>query len=127
MEVPCSWSQVATDIVAQKYFRKAGVPAALKHVEEPGVPRFLQRSVADEEALAQMPEEERYGSEISARQVFDRLAGTWAYWGWKEGHFTSEADAPILLRRDALHARPADGGPELAPVVQHRPALGVRH
>ena len=57
------------------------------------MPRFLQRSVADEEALAQMPEEERYGSEISARQVFDRLAGTWAYWGWKEGHFTSEADA----------------------------------
>ena len=93
VEVPSTWSQVATDIVAQKYFRKAGVPAALKRVEEPGVPLFLQRSVADEEALAQMPEEERYGGEISARQVFDRLAGTWAYWGWKEGHFTSEADA----------------------------------
>ena len=93
VEVPSSWSQVATDIVAQKYFRKAGVPAALKRVEEPGVPGFLQRSVADEEALAQMPEELRYGSETSARQVFDRLAGTWAYWGWKEGHLSNEADA----------------------------------
>ena len=93
VEVPGSWSQVATDILAQKYFRKAGVPAALKRVEESGVPSFLQRSVADEEALANMPEAERYGGENSARQVFDRLAGTWAYWGWKNGHFAGETDA----------------------------------
>ena len=93
VEVPASWSQVATDILAQKYFRKAGVPAALKRVEETGVPQFLQRSVEDEEALANLPEAERYGGEISARQVFDRLAGTWAYWGWKKGHFDGETDA----------------------------------
>ena len=93
VEVPASWSQVATDILAQKYFRKAGVPAARKRVEESGVPGFLQRSVADEEALADMPEAERYGGETSASQVFDRLAGTWAYWGWKKGHFDGEADA----------------------------------
>ena len=27
IDVPTSWSQVAADIIAQKYFRKAGVPA----------------------------------------------------------------------------------------------------
>jgi ribonucleoside-diphosphate reductase alpha chain len=91
--VPDSWSQVATDILAQKYFRKAGVPARLKKVEENNVPSFLWRSVADEEALADLPEEERYGPETDSRQVFDRLAGTWAYWGWKGGYFHSESDA----------------------------------
>ena len=51
IEVPASWSQVATDILAQKYFRKAGVPKALKRVEEETVPSWLWRSVADEAAL----------------------------------------------------------------------------
>ena len=41
IDVPSSWSQVATDILAQKYFRKAGVPAALKRVEEETVPSWL--------------------------------------------------------------------------------------
>ena len=36
--IPQGWSQVATDILAQKYFRKAGIPAVTKKVEEPGVP-----------------------------------------------------------------------------------------
>ena len=93
MEVPRSWSQVAADVLAQKYFRKAGVPAKLKRVNERGVPKFICRSVADATALAQLPEEERYGCETSARQVFDRLAGAWTYWGWKGGYFSSEADA----------------------------------
>jgi len=92
-EVPASWSQVASDVIAQKYFRKAGVPAALKRVKEKGVPEFLWRSVPDEAALAALPEDERVGGETSARQVFDRLAGAWAYWGWKGGYFTSEDDA----------------------------------
>ncbi|MEM9813018.1 MAG: adenosylcobalamin-dependent ribonucleoside-diphosphate reductase, partial [Pseudomonadota bacterium] len=93
IDVPESWSQVAADVLAQKYFRKAGVPARLKRVEEEGVPAFLWRSVADEKALAKLPEEERMGGETSARQVFDRMAGAWAYWGWKGGYFTTEADA----------------------------------
>ncbi|HZZ62665.1 MAG TPA: vitamin B12-dependent ribonucleotide reductase [Roseiarcus sp.] len=93
IEVPSAWSQVAADVLAQKYFRKAGVPASLRHVEENGVPSFLWRSVADEEALERLPEAERYGSEISAKQVFDRLAGAWAYWGWKAGYFDAEEDA----------------------------------
>ena len=92
-EVPEGWSQVASDVIAQKYFRKAGVPAALKKVKEKGVPEFLWRSVADEEALAKLPTETRLVGETSARQVFDRLAGAWAYWGWKGGYFSSESDA----------------------------------
>jgi ribonucleoside-diphosphate reductase alpha chain len=93
VEVPAGWSQVASDVIAQKYFRKAGVPAALKPVKEKGVPSFLWRRVADEAELAKLPQEERFGGETSARQVFDRLAGAWSYWGWKGGYFSSEADA----------------------------------
>ena len=48
IEVPQAWSQVAADILAQKYFRKAGVPAAVKSVKEKGIPAFLWRSVPDE-------------------------------------------------------------------------------
>ena len=93
VEVPAGWSQVASDVLAQKYFRKAGVPAVLKRVPEKGVPEFLWRSVPDEEALADLPEDQRIVGETSAKQVFDRLAGAWAYWGWKGGYFTAEADA----------------------------------
>ncbi len=93
MEVPKGWSQVASDVIAQKYFRKAGVAARLKRVKEKGIPEFLWRSVPDEAALKKLPEAVRYGSETSARQVFDRLAGAWAYWGCKGGYFTTEADA----------------------------------
>ncbi len=95
--VPERWSQVAADILAQKYFRKAGVPAKSKRVEENSVPSWLWRSVPDEEALASLPEAERYGGETDARQVFDRLAGTWTYWGWKGGYFTSEEDASAFF------------------------------
>src|SRR5215213_348042 len=93
VEVPQFWSQVASDVLAQKYFRKAGVAARLKKVEEETVPSFLWRSVPDTAALADLPESERYVSELSARQVFDRLAGCWTYWGWKGGYFSSEEDA----------------------------------
>ncbi len=92
-EVPARWSQVASDVIAQKYFRKAGVPAALKQVKEKNVPEFLWRSVPDDKALADLPKEDRIVGETSAKQVFDRLAGAWAYWGWKGGYFTTEDDA----------------------------------
>ncbi|WP_102958600.1 vitamin B12-dependent ribonucleotide reductase [Mangrovicella endophytica] len=100
IDVPAQFSQVASDILAQKYFRKAGVPARLKRIEENDVPSFLWRSVADEAALAELPEDQRTGSEMDARQVFDRLAGTWTYWGWKGGYFASEDDARAF--RDEL-------------------------
>src|SRR3982074_1960970 len=92
IDVPSDWSQVAADVLAQKYFRKAGVPARLKKVEEETVPSWLWRSVADEAALAAMPEKERSIGEQSSKQVFERLAGTWTYWGWKGGYFDTEED-----------------------------------
>ena len=93
VEVPEGWSQVASDVLAQKYFRKAGIPARLKRVKEKAVPEFLWRSVPDAAALATLPEDQRKVGETSARQVFDRLAGAWTYWGWKGGYFTAESDA----------------------------------
>src|SRR5262245_66168709 len=78
--VPEHWSQVAVDILAQKYFRKAGVPQFTKRLPEKGVPRWLQRSVpadvatAKPQAAKKKPDAEETGSphgqEIDSRQVF---------------------------------------------------------
>src|SRR4029079_16411238 len=76
---------------------KAGVPARLKKIEENSVPSFVWRSVADQDALAELAETRSYIGEISCKQVFDRLAGTWTYWGWKGGYFDSEADAQAFF------------------------------
>ena len=85
IEAPAAWSQMAIDILAQKYFRKASVPEDLESVRESDVPEWLwrKRPVTDTEM----------GSESRATQVFDRMAGTWTYWGWKGGYFDSEDDA----------------------------------
>ena len=93
VEVPTSWSQVASDIIAQKYFRKAGLPAKSKPVKEDNVPDWLWRQEADLESINKLPKDERTTGETSAKQVFHRLAGTWTYWGWKGGYFDSENDA----------------------------------
>ena len=76
-EIPAKWSQVASDVMVSKYFRKAGVP----QFEEDGYQVF------DDEGQPVL------GPERSARQVFDRLAGTWRHWGEKEGYFGSSDDA----------------------------------
>ncbi|GIU91573.1 MAG: hypothetical protein KatS3mg011_0479 [Acidimicrobiia bacterium] len=76
-EVPANWSQVAVDIMVSKYFRKAGVP----QYDDAGNP------ILDEEGR------QVTGPERSARQVFDRLAGTWRFWGEKYGYFASPEDA----------------------------------
>ncbi len=65
VEVPKQWSQVATDILAQKYFRKAGVPQP----------------------------DGTLGSETSVKQVVHRLANCWKKWGLKYNYFLSEEDA----------------------------------
>src|SRR5215471_4012022 len=83
---PEGWSQVAVDILAQKYFRKAGVPLRAERVPEEGVPQWLQRSQP-------VDGDPRTGHETDGRQVFRRLAGCWTYWGWKGGYFSAEADA----------------------------------
>ncbi|MBB3054743.1 vitamin B12-dependent ribonucleotide reductase [Mucilaginibacter gotjawali] len=68
VEVPASWSQVATDILAQKYFRKAGVPLA----------------------------DGSTGSEKSIKQVAHRMAHCWKDWGMRYGYFASAKDADIF-------------------------------
>jgi ribonucleoside-diphosphate reductase alpha chain len=83
---PEGWSQVAVDILAQKYFRRAGVPRAFERVSEPGVPEWAQAS----RPAAGDP---RNAHETDAREVFRRLAGCWTYWGWKGNYFSTEADA----------------------------------
>src|SRR5262249_49142923 len=83
---PANWSQVAVDILAQKYFRRAGVPARTERVAEESVPAWLQRSRAEAGDANQC-------GETDWRQVFHRLAGCWTYWGWKGGYFSSQRDA----------------------------------
>jgi len=86
IDIPEHWSQVATDIIAQKYFRKAGVPSATRRVVEKGVPEWLQRSEAAEGA-------DLNHGERDSKQVFNRLAGCWTYWGYKYKYFDTEKDA----------------------------------
>jgi ribonucleoside-diphosphate reductase alpha chain len=68
VEVPAGWSQIATDILAQKYFRKAGVPQA----------------------------DGSLGRETSVRQVAHRMANCWRVWGERYGYFASEKDAQVF-------------------------------
>ena len=77
VEIPSSWSQVATDIMVSKYFRKAGVPQV----------------DADGNELKDENGDRILGPETSSRQVFDRLAETWRHWGEKTGYFVSSDDA----------------------------------
>ncbi len=75
--VPDGWSQVATDVVAQKYLRKAGIPL----VDDAGKP------VQGENGR------QKLGAENDSRQVFHRLAGCWRHWGEKSGYFDTPEDA----------------------------------
>ncbi len=77
IKVPKKWSQVATDILAQKYTRKTGVPQK----NEKG------KVIQDNEGNIVL------GPESDAREVFDRLAGCWRHWGETHGYFNSEKDA----------------------------------
>jgi ribonucleoside-diphosphate reductase alpha chain len=80
IQVPDSWSPVAVDILAQKYFRKAGVPLVDYH----GNP------VVDSDG------KQKLGGETDARQVFHRLADCWRHWGKKHGYFDTDADARVF-------------------------------
>ena len=76
-EIPAQWSQVASDIMVSKYFRKAGVP----QFDDEG------NEILDDVGNVVT------GPERSSKQVFNRLAGTWRHWGEKEGYFESAEDA----------------------------------
>lgn len=77
VEVPVNWSQMSTDILAQKYFRKAGVP---QH-DDDGNP------ILDDSG------QQLLGSENSVKQVVHRLAGTWRDWGTRYGYFDTNEDS----------------------------------
>jgi ribonucleoside-diphosphate reductase alpha chain len=96
IQVPDFWSQVATDILAQKYFRRKGIPKYLLKVEEEGIPTWLQKSIPDQEKLNTLNPEDRYMGETDSKQVFHRLAGCWTYWGYKHSYFSDEESARIF-------------------------------
>ncbi|MHB1156752.1 MAG: TSCPD domain-containing protein [Phycisphaerales bacterium] len=77
VDVPKSWSQLATDIMVSKYFRKAGVP----------------QQDAEGKVLKDEHGNPITGPEKSARQVIHRLAGCWRHWGEKHSYFNTAADA----------------------------------
>ncbi|WKZ30122.1 MAG: adenosylcobalamin-dependent ribonucleoside-diphosphate reductase [Candidatus Dojkabacteria bacterium] len=88
VEVPISWSQVATDVLAQKYFRKKGVPKIFTEMDDFSVDDSYENVVGD----GNHDDVETTG-ENSIKQVAHRLAGTWAWWGHKYGYFKTKADA----------------------------------
>ncbi len=115
MEVPSHWSQTAVDILAQKYVRKAGVPAITKRIDEDDIPIFLQRAEPDIDAMERLDLKTHFGAEHSAKQIFHRLAGTWAYWGYKAGYFESDDDARIYydeIRYMLAHQMAAPNSPQ---------------
>lgn len=98
-EIPASWSQVAADIMVSKYFRKAGVP----QFDDAGEP-ILDDSGSPVE-----------GPERSARQVIDRLASTWRWWGEENGYFATSQDAEVFedeLVYMLLHQMAAPNSPQ---------------
>ena len=116
IEVPSNWSQVACDVLAQKYFRKAGVPAKLKKVKEDDVPEWLWRGVPDKRKPWRIsPKTKNSPASTAQSRFFDRLAGTWTYWGWKGGYFDLEADAQIYfdeMRYMLAHQMAAPNSPQ---------------
>jgi ribonucleoside-diphosphate reductase alpha chain len=77
IDVPEQWTQLAIDILAQKYFRKAGI----------------QQTGADGKPLTGPDGKPVTGGERDARQVFNRLAGCWTHWGKTHGYFNTKEDA----------------------------------
>jgi len=77
IQAPEHWSQLAVDILAQKYFRKAGVPQC----DDEGTPLLNEKGGP------------LLGGERDARQVFHRLAGCWTEWGKNHNYFESPEDA----------------------------------
>ncbi len=110
-EIPRQWSQLATDIMVSKYFRKAGVP----QLDENGQP---QRDAAGNILT---------GPEKSARQVINRLAGCWRYWGEKHSYFDTPDDAQAFYDELAYMLLHQMCRAQQPPVVQHRPELRLRH
>ncbi len=128
-EVPKSWSQLATDIMVSKYFRKAGVPRdggpnGLASPDDEATARDGAEANSQVDANGDTPSpqpspggrgSEVTGPERSARQVIHRLAGCWAHWGEKHGYFDSAEDARAFydeLCYTMLHQMCAPNSPQ---------------
>ena len=85
--VPAFWSQIAADIIAQKYFRRAGVPSNKVHEWKKWALPGKKKDAGDDSI--ELPVD---GAEHDARQVFHRLAYTWMDWGRQNGYFDSTDD-----------------------------------
>ena len=122
-EVPASWSQLATDIMVSKYFRKAGVPKdggprGLPSPEyEPSESEPDSQTSRDREGADSAPNrsESGTGPERSVRQVIHRLAGCWRWWGQQHGYFDSDEDAQAFedeLKYMMVHQMAAPNSPQ---------------
>ncbi|MEM9915981.1 MAG: vitamin B12-dependent ribonucleotide reductase, partial [Planctomycetota bacterium] len=101
-ELPKAWSQLASDIMVSKYFRKAGVPSD-------GGPN----GIANPDYTP--GDEVTTGPEKSAKQVIHRLAGCWRHWGESHGYFDSADDAQAFydeLCHMMLHQQCAPNSPQ---------------
>ena len=92
--MPLKYSQVAADVIAQKYFRKAGTFSLNKSSREKYTVLAMEIKTRSKKTCKPW-DNQKYSSETSAKQVFNRLAGTWTYWGWKGDYFSSEKDAKV--------------------------------
>jgi len=101
VEAPVHWSQQTVDIMASKYFRRSGIPFTTKRIDHlpenspiskkdaKNIPEWLLPSISgDEEGVDCID-----NGETSVKQVFQRLAGTWTYWGWISGFFKDGEDS----------------------------------
>ena len=88
--VPAFWSQIAADIIAQKYFRRAGVPADKVYEWKRQAASRGEAGGNQVDPGEDLPED---GAEHAARQVCHRLAYTWMDWGRRNGYFDSDEDA----------------------------------
>src|SRR5438552_2347418 len=107
-EMPRPWSQLATDIMVSKYFRKAGVPQV-------DTATGLTSTSSVESPLRGDDGNVITGPEKSARQVIHRLAGCWRHWGEKHGYFDSAEDAQAFYDEIAhmlLHQTCAPNSPQ---------------
>ena len=95
IDVPEQWTQLATDIMVSKYFRKAGVP----------------QTDANGQPLRDETESRHRAGESDARQVIHRLAGCWTHWGEKHGYFDTAEDAQAFYDELCLHAAAPDAAP----------------
>jgi ribonucleoside-diphosphate reductase alpha chain len=120
-EVPESWSQLATDIMVSKYFRKAGVAQFVDGAGKVVAP-LMVNGQAQADAQGRVPSRQFdahgkpvLGPERSAKQVIHRLAGCWRHWGESHGYFDSPADAQAFedeLKHMMTHQMCAPNSPQ---------------